>query len=346
MRKFSSDQINYLNIGLMLITAGLALWRPFEVFLFAYAFLGPGHYLTEISWLHDRKYFTRGRWDYLVLILLAVVIAVTDLWLAREVPAHLRAAVTYVAFGSALVFVLVQKTGPRLGWFLFLLATGWYAMRAEAFYSIFSIMLPTIVHVFIFTGMFILVGALRERSISGIASLAVFCGCAASFFVLGSSLQSGHIGQYVQKTYGSFAQLNFALMTPFSRHDLAVPMNALDYAIFITNILYQSPAARAVMGLIAFAYMYHYLNWFSKTSIIQWSNISRRRFIGIVAVWVGSVGLYLLNYRWGLVWLFFLSLTHVFLEFPLNHLTFYSIGKEIKALATAPWRGLRLGTEA
>jgi hypothetical protein len=207
-------------------------------------------------------------------------------------------------------------------------------MRAEAFYSIFSIMLPTIIHVFIFTGLFILVGALRERSISGIASLAVFCGCAAAFFVLGPSIQPGHIGEYVQRTYGSFAQLNFALMTPFSRHDLAVPMKAVDYAIFVTNILYESPAARTVMGLIAFAYMYHYLNWFSKTSIIQWSAISRRRFIGIIVVWVGSVGLYLADYRLGLRWLFFLSLTHVFLEFPLNHLTFFNIGKELKGMVS------------
>ena len=31
------------------------------MFLFAYAFLGPLHYLTEISWLHDRQYFAKGK---------------------------------------------------------------------------------------------------------------------------------------------------------------------------------------------------------------------------------------------------------------------------------------------
>jgi len=331
--KLSTGQLNYLNIGLMLVAAVAAWWRPFELFLFAYAFLGPLHYLTEISWLHDRKYFTRGRWDYLVLASLAVVIAVIDTGWLPGVPMHLRAAVTYIAFGSALVFVLAQKTGTRLAWFLFLVATSFYAMRLAAFDSIFSIMLPTIVHVFIFTGMFILVGALRERSFSGIASLVVFCGCAATFFVFGAAPRTGQIGDYVQKTYGSFAQLNYALMTPFSQHDLAVPMNALDYAIFVTNYLYQSPVALAMMGLIAFAYTYHYLNWFSKTSIIQWQNISRRRFAAIIAIWLGSIGLYLYDYRLGLRWLFFLSLTHVFLEFPLNHLTFFNIGKELKGMA-------------
>src|SRR5262245_18143978 len=72
----STDQVNYLNIGLMIVAMLAAFVRPFELFLFAYAFLGPLHYLTEISWLHDRNYFTRGKYDCLVLIGIACVIAV------------------------------------------------------------------------------------------------------------------------------------------------------------------------------------------------------------------------------------------------------------------------------
>jgi len=55
----SIDQVNYLNIGLMIGSAAVAVRWPFETFLFAYIVLGPLHYLTEISWLHDRHYFTR-----------------------------------------------------------------------------------------------------------------------------------------------------------------------------------------------------------------------------------------------------------------------------------------------
>ena len=65
------DKINYLNIGLMLVTMALAYYFPFETFLFAYAFLGPLHYLTEISWLHDRQYFTKGKYDFIPLLLMA-----------------------------------------------------------------------------------------------------------------------------------------------------------------------------------------------------------------------------------------------------------------------------------
>src|SRR5689334_14804142 len=61
------QQVNYLNIALMLVSTAVAFFVPFGLFLFAYAVLGPLHYLTQISWLHSRSYFTAGRRDHLVL---------------------------------------------------------------------------------------------------------------------------------------------------------------------------------------------------------------------------------------------------------------------------------------
>ena len=58
----------------MFLSMLAAFMLPFETFLFAYAFLGPLHYLTEISWLHDRKYFTKGKYDFIVLGLIAFLI--------------------------------------------------------------------------------------------------------------------------------------------------------------------------------------------------------------------------------------------------------------------------------
>ena len=51
----------------MFLSAIGAFFLPFEVFLFAYAFLGPLHYLTEISWLHDRNIFLKGNMILLFL---------------------------------------------------------------------------------------------------------------------------------------------------------------------------------------------------------------------------------------------------------------------------------------
>ncbi|MFM7387345.1 MAG: hypothetical protein ACKO5L_04225, partial [Bacteroidota bacterium] len=70
------DRINYVNIGLMGITAVLAFFLPFETFLFAYAFLGPLHYLTEISWLHDRQYFSKGKYDFVILLVIGILLSI------------------------------------------------------------------------------------------------------------------------------------------------------------------------------------------------------------------------------------------------------------------------------
>ena len=100
------------------------------------------------------------------------------------------------------------------------------------------------------------------------------------------------------------------------------------------------------MSFIAFSYMYHYLNWFSKTSIIQWHNIPKWRFIGVIVLWVASLALYAYNYSVGLKWLFLLSFTHVLVEFPLNHVTFINIGKEIGGIASGKPKASKQGKAA
>jgi hypothetical protein len=330
LSSLSTDQINYLNIGLMLLTAMAAFAWPFELFLIAYAFLGPLHYLTEISWLHDRNYFTRGKYDYLVLVALAIVVTIVLTRIIPGIPDWVRVPTTYIAFGVALVFVLVGSLWPRLICYAALFATSGLVMRIDFFRSLFDVLLPTIVHVFVFTGLFILIGALKSRSLSGISSLVVFCLCALSFFIFDTNDTASHVEAYVQKAYAAFAQLNYSMMTPFNQQNLNVPANAVQFIIFVNYSLYHSTLALAIMRLIAFAYTYHYLNWFSKTSIIQWHNIPRSRFIGVIVIWIASVGVFAFNYQLGLRWLFFLSFTHVLLEFPLNHLTIINIGKEFK----------------
>lgn len=345
--KLSVDQVNYLNIALMLLSVAIALLRPFELFLAVYAFLGPLHYLTEISWLHDKGYFTRRRRDYLALIAMSAgITAATFGFLSGK--EKIVPQITFIAFGCALVFVLTEKSVSRFFGILGVLALSAVLIRGRAFNSIFGLLLPTIIHVFLFTGLFILVGALKGRNRSGIASLAVFCGCAAACFFVSPAGELRHLSFYTQKAYVDFAELNYSLMTPFHRHGLGIPANLQEYNHYINDVLYKSPMAFAVMSFIAFAYTYHYLNWFSKTSIIRWHNISRWRFIGVLAVWAASIALYLYDYTLGLKWLFFLSLTHVLLELPLDHLTFINVWKEAKNViaGTPPSAALRPGIKS
>jgi hypothetical protein len=209
-----------------------------------------------------------------------------------------------------------------------------------AFQVIFGLFLPTLIHVFLFTGMFILIGALRGKSTSGLASLAVFAGLAASFVFFHPAHLGYQASDYVRDNYGylkdngtgssPFISINIYLSKILSLGNFS--QGQLSVSEFVGNInafLYQNPAALAIMSFIAFSYTYHYLNWFSKTSIIGWHEIPRSRAIGILALWGLSLGIYAYNYSLGLKWLFFLSFTHVFLEFPLNQLTLIGIGKEI-----------------
>ncbi|MHC4852364.1 MAG: hypothetical protein ACYTF5_10115, partial [Planctomycetota bacterium] len=66
-------QVNHLNIGLMVASMAAAFVLPFEVFLISYAVLGPLHYLTELSWLHDRGYFAIHKSECVGLVLIALL---------------------------------------------------------------------------------------------------------------------------------------------------------------------------------------------------------------------------------------------------------------------------------
>jgi hypothetical protein len=73
-----------------------------------------------------------------------------------------------------------------------------------------------------------------------------------------------------------------------------------------------------VQTFIAFAYTYHYLNWFSKTSIIQWHKVDKRKMYITLSLWVACCAMFYFNYRIGLAAIYVLSMLHIILEFPLN----------------------------
>jgi hypothetical protein len=93
--------------------------------------------------------------------------------------------------------------------------------------------------------------------------------------------------------------------------------------------LFTQPASLQVGRLIAFAYTYHYLNWFSKTSVIRWHEVPRARMLAVVAIWIASVALYAWEFSVGMKWLLLLSFLHVLFEFPLDFRTAFGIGGEL-----------------
>lgn len=407
------SKINFLNIGLMLITAVFAFFLPFETFLLAYAFLGPLHYLTEISWLHDRQYFTKGKYDFVPLLLIGVALSYAAFakdfdfnidFYKEFVALNLFDKLLVLALFSSLLFAFVKNLVVKIIaiLFIFIFISGWLAPENSAENSksttIFALtsLLPTLIHVYLFTGLFMLFGALKSRSKTGLLSVAAFL-IIPIYLVYGLPVtpKKNYISDYGKEAYyadgdGFFYtnvsildhfrlmnepnltnkqyldsiinkdsktnqtpiaerqritdslsdKLNQAFIVPNPESEyymrpipakLAIPVESKDY---YWNYVFFSGFGIMLMRFIAFAYMYHYLNWFSKTEVIRWHKVPKIRFIAVLLLWLTACALYAYNYSLGLSFLFFLSFTHVLLEFPLNMVSIVGIGKETYQIAT------------
>ena len=170
-----------------------------------------------------------------------------------------------------------------------------------------AIFIPTLVHVWLFTGLFLLTGALRERSFSGYWSVAAFAACSVGLFFFRRDYLGYPISPYIQRIY---AESELSLINAQVFNLLGQPGGS-----FAMNM----PIGLSIQSFIAFSYTYHYLNWFSKTGVIGWHRVPKGRLLASVVLWLAAVGLYAYDYLVGLTVLLFLSLLHVFLEFPLNH---------------------------
>ncbi|HEV2447251.1 MAG TPA: hypothetical protein VGS58_15065, partial [Candidatus Sulfopaludibacter sp.] len=74
----------------------------------------------------------------------------------------------------------------------------------------------------------------------------------------------------------------------------------------------------------------------SKTSIIRWHEVGAKRVAAIAVLWAGAVGLYFYSFTMGFKVLFYLSLAHVYLEFPLNHISIIGTYREARSLFGRP----------
>src|SRR5579859_1240947 len=143
----------------MFVSAIAAFAYPFELFLLVYAVLGPLHYLTEISWLHDRGYYTQRKYDYLFLAALAVVITfygtgLSDLFEIACIGSLPKdggmevAFLAFLAFSSALVFVMFKGLTARWVLIVALGFAGYIFSDTPAYGLLFALFLPTLIHVF------------------------------------------------------------------------------------------------------------------------------------------------------------------------------------------------------
>ena len=430
MNALREDKINYANIGLMLITAVLAYFYPFETFLLAYAYLGPLHYLTEISWLHDRNYYAKGKYDFIVLLLVGILLSYAafakDFGVSVEVydyfvKMNLFDKLLVFALFSAVLFALVKNLIVKIVaiLFLYVFVSGWLSpdnatSNAEST-TVFALtsLVPTLIHVYLFTGLFMLFGSLKTRSVSGMWQMVGFVTVPLllvfalpvdpkapisefgknAHYAKGDGFYATNISimdhfnlindpVYTNADFVSFvkkkdfkeanAQYNFItkdnlnglvdslskipnkaylinkqplnpnfqvdnILLLFSKEGMLdeYQMKPIPAKLFTgfslekyASIVYNSTIGIMLMRFIAFAYLYHYLNWFSKTEIIRWHQVPKLRFAAVILLWVVASVFYAYDYSLGLSLLFFLSFSHVLLEFPLNIISIVGIGKE------------------
>ncbi len=308
--RLSVRKVNGINIALLIVSALVAFRFPLETFLGAYAFLGPLHYLTEISWLEQKRYFLPSKQWILGLVCLCAFVFPLG-YLFVKVATVSMVAVTIAFLGTGLFLYAKQQKTAWL--FLFVgsvaLITAFYAsLTVLRSVELVAVLLPTLVHVSLFTGLFMLSGALREKGWKdlGFVTFGLFVLCAIGLFVSGAWVPSWGASAAARPLYSAFYGVNETVLRWFTSD---VPMSVR---------LFDSALGLGLMRFIAFAYLYHYLNWFSKTSIIQWHAVSKRRVVAILCMWIITIGVYLVDYRVGFLALYFLSLLHVFLEFPLN----------------------------
>ncbi len=322
-------KIDAVNIALMLLSVALAMLLPFELFLISYAILGPLHYVTEISWLHKKEYFIAGTRDQMALMVICAIVAASFLfiellfyyknsellknlltargWYSEELFAQLSllpSTLVFLVFASAYILTFVKDWFWRINSCAAVIFLALLFLGTPTYVLVFGILVTTIIHVWLFTGLFMLSGAIKTKNMSSYISCAFFVLCSLSFIFIarGDYVLSGKALDIIN---AGGLSLNQALARMFD-----LPNDKI--------ALLSTPVGLKIQAFIAFAYTYHYLNWFSKVEIIKWHQVSKRALIICFVIWIGSVAFYAYDYRLGFVVLFFLSMMHVFLEFPLN----------------------------
>lgn len=171
------------------------------------------------------------------------------------------------------------------------------------------VFLPTLIHVFIFTFLFMWIGYLKKPNAFALISLLLMIAfpLAIAFIpveVFFEKTAKGGIEMYINS---GFEMLNTSIYS------------IVNGSIYPESNFYETASGLKIQSFIAFAYTYHYLNWFAKINIVGWAkSISKTNFTIIICLWIFAISLYVYNFKLGLMVLFFMSLGHVLLEFPLN----------------------------
>ena len=319
-----------LNTFLILLSFGLAYIFPFELFIMSYAVLGPLHYLTEINWVRDQKYFvTNKSWIYIVVVLAALISIriITKLPFLSEIAefSPIKNLIHYLHYYSnnlffialiiAFAFLFHKKTKQQIIIVIVGLLTMSLLNQFTTYKILMAVFLPTLIHVYIFTLLFMWYGNIKNKSTIGYFNILLLIAVPFILTFINIDNTTYHFSNTIKTT---ILENNFYVLNTSVSKLLGINNG--------TTFLFHEIIDLKIQIFIAFAYTYHYLNWFSKTTVIGWhKTITKKKSIVILSFWVISISLYFYNYTLGLSLLLFLSVLHVLIEFPLNIITIKSL---------------------
>ena len=191
-----------------IVASGLLSWAaPLQVFVLAYVFLGPLHYLTEIAWLDKKNFYHESPRQGLLYFFLALVLC-AGFYVGQYLHLDLGAYLVLIALILALRCLLPKK---RLV-FMIVLAASLFLLVAPTYAFFFLVLVPTFVHVYIFTLVFMMVGTLREGSLVGFAGIVAMLLIPLCLLLMGTTYD--HPTQYWAESGGWIFQP--ASLTPTS----------------------------------------------------------------------------------------------------------------------------------
>ncbi|MGB4101651.1 MAG: hypothetical protein WBK91_07085 [Alphaproteobacteria bacterium] len=275
---------DFLHVALIGAIAAVAHYFPYHLLMFSYAVLGPIHYFTQMTWLHDRSYFVAGRWFVPLFVLLTLGVLLSG---NHAIAGLILMTAFLIAAGAVITEDWRWRAAIVIAGFLVILLVG----HGEAVLAI-AMILPTIAHVFLFTAILLWNSAAQERNLGKFLAFAALILGAGSFFLPLNEMaaQDLTITKFFKPTV-DYLQLTFGLT---------------------------DGAQAKLFGLLGFTFTYHYLYWLDKVALIKIQHIPRHRLAGIGLFYLIALASYAYDYDVGFYLLAFPSVLHVLLEFPLN----------------------------
>lgn len=315
-------RIDSINIALILLSLILAYLFPLELFVVAFITLGPLHYFTEINWLDKKNYFIQGSkrtWFWIGLSTTALIMLPKYyFYLSGSTSGttydfiqnlnNWTNAFIFLSLIAAIGFVLIKK---RIYWVVLMVPSvicAWFLNSQQTYTQLVGVLIPTVIHVYIFTILFMAYGAKKAKSTAGY--IAVGVAILAPLLIAGINLD-GQTYLFGDAMKSIFVEHNF--------HNTPVRTAQFIGLTDVNAFYFYQPLYLKMMMFLSFIYLYHYLNWFSKTSLIQWhKTLTRKRTLLIAGMWVGLMILFYFSFDLAMMIAFFFSFLHVILEFPLN----------------------------